>query len=116
MSDEFAARMPVETIHSGPAASAIGGRFLSGLDDALVVDIGGTTTDLALIEGGQVTVSVDGAMVGDYKTCVKAANLLSIALGGDSHITYGDQQIAVGPERVPPLAHLAADHPQVGHG
>ena len=45
MSDEFAARTPVETIHSGPAASAIGGRFLSGLDDALVVDVGGTTTD-----------------------------------------------------------------------
>ena len=88
MSDEFAARTPVETIHSGPAASAIGGRFLSGLDDALVVDVGGTTTDLALIENGQVTVSVEGATVGEYKTCVQAANLLSIALGGDSHITY----------------------------
>jgi N-methylhydantoinase A/oxoprolinase/acetone carboxylase beta subunit len=115
MSDEFAARTPVETIHSGPAASAIGGRFLSGLDDALVVDVGGTTTDLALIENGQVTVSVEGATVGEYKTCVQAANLLSIALGGDSHITFTrDQQIAVGPERVLPLSHLAADHPEVG--
>ena len=63
-----APRTPVETIHSGPAASAIGGRFFSGLDDALVVDIGGTTTDLALIENGQVTVSVEGATVGEYKT------------------------------------------------
>ncbi len=115
MSDEFAAAAPVETIHSGPAASAIGGRFLSGLDDALVVDVGGTTTDLALIEHGQVTVSVEGASVGGYKTCVQAANLLSIALGGDSHITFTrEQQIAVGPERVLPLAHLAADYPDVG--
>ena len=59
--------------------------------------------------------SVEGATVGEYKTCVQAANLLSIALGGDSHITFTrDQQIAVGPERVLPLAHLAADHPEVG--
>ena len=111
MSDEFAARTPVETIHSGPAASAIGGRFLSGLDDALIVDVGGTTTDLALIAQGQVTVSAAGATVGHYKTSVQAANLLSIALGGDSHITVGrEKQIAVGPERVRPLSHLAAEH------
>ncbi len=115
MSDEFAARTPVETIHSGPAASAIGGRFLSRLDDALIVDVGGTTTDLALIERGQVTVSVEGATVGEYKTSVQAANLLSIALGGDSHITVArDGQITVGPERVLPLSHLAHDYPDVG--
>ena len=108
MSDEFAARTPVETIHSGPAASAIGGRFLSRLDDALIVDVGGTTTDIALIEDGQVTVSEEGATVGDYKTSVKAANLLSIALGGDSHITWGHKkEIDIGPERVTPLAYLA---------
>ena len=115
MSDQFAARTPVETIHSGPAASAIGGRFLSGLDDALVVDVGGTTTDIALIKGGQVTVSEEGATVGRYKTAVQAANLLSIALGGDSHIALNRERvIAVGPERVVPLAHLAWQYPQVG--
>jgi N-methylhydantoinase A/oxoprolinase/acetone carboxylase beta subunit len=114
MSDEFAARTPVETIHSGPAASAIGGRFLSRLDDALVVDIGGTTTDIALIQAGQVTVTEEGASVGDYKTAVKAANLLSIALGGDSHISLGhDKELSIGPERVVPLAHLAYEYSQV---
>ncbi|MFQ5576536.1 MAG: hydantoinase/oxoprolinase N-terminal domain-containing protein [Anaerolineae bacterium] len=114
MSDEFAARTPVETIHSGPAASAIGGRFLSYLDDALVVDIGGTTTDIALIEGGQVSVSEAGATVDSYKTAVKAANLLSIAVGGDSHITAGnDKTVRLGPERVVPLACLARQFPQV---
>jgi N-methylhydantoinase A/oxoprolinase/acetone carboxylase beta subunit len=115
MSAEFAARTPVETIHSGPAASAIGGRFLSGRDNALVVDVGGTTTDLALIVDGQVTLGTEGATVGEYKTCVQAANLLSIALGGDSHITYSrDGQIIIGPERVLPLSHLAAENPEVG--
>ena len=114
MSDEFAARTPVETIHSGPAASAIGGRFLSRTDDALIIDVGGTTTDIALIVDGQVTVSEEGATVGDYKTSVKAANLLSIALGGDSHIGLGhDKEILLGPERVTPLAYLAWQYPQV---
>ena len=108
MSDEFAAKTPVETIHSGPAASAIGGRFLSHLDDALVVDIGGTTTDIALVENGQVAVSEEGATVADYKTAVKAANLFSIALGGDSHITLdSENRIVIGPQRVTPLACLS---------
>jgi N-methylhydantoinase A/oxoprolinase/acetone carboxylase beta subunit len=114
MSDEFASRTPVETIHSGPAASAIGGRFLSGLDDALVLDVGGTTTDLALIEDGEVTVSEEGATVGDYETAVSAADLFSVALGGDSHITLSrEKHLRLGPERVVPLAHLAADYPNV---
>jgi len=114
MSDEFAARTPVETIHSGPAASAIGGRFLSHLDDALVIDIGGTTTDIALVENGQVAVSEEGATVGDYKTAVRAANLFSIALGGDSHITPDSENgIKIGPQRVTPLAYLADQFPHI---
>ncbi len=114
MSDEFASRTPVETIHSGPAASAIGGRFLSRLGDALVIDIGGTTTDIALIENGQVTVSEEGATVADYKTAVVAANLHTIALGGDSHIKLNsEREVVIGPERVVPLSYLALQYPQV---
>ncbi len=114
MSDEFAAQTPVETIHSGPAASAMGGRFLSRLDDMLIVDVGGTTTDLALIQQGEVAVSEEGATVSNYKTAVKAANLLSIALGGDSHIVLNREgEILIGPERVAPLAYLAWQFPYV---
>jgi N-methylhydantoinase A/oxoprolinase/acetone carboxylase beta subunit len=114
MSDEFAARTPVETIHSGPAASAMGGRFLSRLGDMLIVDVGGTTTDLALIQEGQVAVSEEGATVSDYKTAVKAANLLSIALGGDSHIALNrENEITIGPERVVPLSYLARQYSPV---
>ena len=114
MSDEFATRTPVETIHSGPAASAIGGRFLSHYDEALVVDIGGTTTDIALIQDGQVAISEQGATVSGYKTSVGAANLLSIGLGCDSHICFNRQkQLCIGPERVVPLAFLSTQYPQV---
>jgi N-methylhydantoinase A/oxoprolinase/acetone carboxylase beta subunit len=114
MSDEFAAGTPVETIHSGPAASAIGGRFLSQQEDALIVDVGGTTTDLALIQSGEVTISEQGASVAGYKTSVKAANLLSIGLGGDSHIALDRQNdIIIGPERVVPLSYLAHQHSEI---
>jgi N-methylhydantoinase A/oxoprolinase/acetone carboxylase beta subunit len=114
MNDEFAARTPVETIHSGPAASAIGGKFLSKKDQALVLDVGGTTTDLALIKDGQVAISETGASVSGYKTAVKAANLLSIGLGGDSYIFLGrGNEIELGPERVVPLAYLAYQYPNV---
>ena len=114
MNDEFAARSPVETIHSGPAASAIGGHFLSSKDFALVLDIGGTTTDLALVIDGKVAISETGASVSGYKTAVKAANLLSIGLGGDSYLTLGrGNEILVGPERVVPLAYLSHQHPNV---
>ena len=116
MSDEFAVRTPVETIHSGPAASAIGGHFLSGIDHALILDVGGTTTDLALIIDGEVTISEKGAMVSEYKTAVKAANLLSIGLGGDSHIcTNREGDLLIGPERVVPLAYLSTQFPRVKH-
>ena len=114
MNDEFAARTPVETIHSGPAASAIGGRFLSGLDNALVLDVGGTTTDLALVLDGKVTISETGASVSGYQTAVKAANLLSIGLGGDSYIQLDRKnETSIGPERVVPLSYLAHQHPNV---
>lgn len=114
MSDEFAARTPVETIHSGPAASAIGGRFLSNLDNALVLDVGGTTTDLALVLDGKVTISEKGASVSGFKTAVKAANLLTIGLGGDSHVTLDRKnEITIGPERVVPLAYLSHQYPKI---
>lgn len=114
MSDEFAARTPVETIHSGPAASAIGARFLSREEHALVVDVGGTTTDFALVQDGRVEITEEGASVSGYKTAVKAARLLSIGIGGDSHITTNrDHQLLIGPSRVVPLSCLAAEYEAV---
>lgn len=114
MSADIAGRYAVETIHSGPAASAIGGRFLTGRDMALVVDIGGTTTDIVLIDKGQVIVNEEGATVGAYHTAVKAANIRSFAMGGDSQLWFDkEEQLRVGPARVVPLAYLAAEHPRV---
>jgi N-methylhydantoinase A/oxoprolinase/acetone carboxylase beta subunit len=109
-----AAVRPVETVHSGPAASAIGGGFLSGADRGLVVDIGGTTTDLAVLDGGRVKVREEGTLVGGYRTAVRAVDVRSIGLGGDSLIGLdAEDQLVVGPERVMPLSQLAWQHPEV---
>ncbi len=109
-----AARKPVETILSGPAASTIGGRFLSGLDAALVVDVGGTTTDMALIENGNITVSGQGARVGEMETSVQAASIRTVCIGCDSRITITSaKEFQVGPNRVVPLSRLAAMYPAV---
>ncbi|MFW6413727.1 MAG: hydantoinase/oxoprolinase N-terminal domain-containing protein [Verrucomicrobiota bacterium] len=114
MTHEEAAHKPVETVLSGPAASSIGGRFLARRNNALVIDMGGTTTDMALLQEGQVTVSEDGATVGPVKTAVKAAEIRTAVIGCDSRIAVGaDNKVTVGPERVVPLCRLATEAPVV---
>ena len=105
---------PVDTVLSGPAASAIGGRFLSGQGNALVIDVGGTTTDMALVDDFKVTISENGARVGKFETAVKAARIRTASIGGDSRISIDSGGAAkVGPERVVPLSRLVARYPQV---
>ncbi|MCP4200276.1 MAG: DUF1638 domain-containing protein, partial [Proteobacteria bacterium] len=72
MSAEMAKERPVETILSGPAASVAGARHLTGLKSALVVDMGGTTTDTAALANGMVSVCATGSNIGGHKTHVKA--------------------------------------------
>ncbi len=110
---DYARRRPVEIIHSGPATSAIGGQFLSGVDTALVIDIGGTTTDIALVENGKVQIETNAATVGPYRPCVKTIKVRSFGLGGDSLIRFDhSQSITVGPERVLPFSHLCQEYPE----
>jgi N-methylhydantoinase A/oxoprolinase/acetone carboxylase beta subunit len=115
MSASAAKGRPVETVHSGPAASAIGGRVLAGLDRGLVIDIGGTTTDLAMVDGGRVRIREQGTTVGRYHTAVRAADVRSIGLGGDSVIGFNPEgRLTVGPQRVTPISYLAHILPTVG--
>jgi len=110
----MAVQKPVETILSGPAASAIGGRFLSGYRDAVVIDIGGTTTDIAMIEDSQIAITEEGARVGEIETAVRAAHIRTTGLGGDSRISFRPNgTVTVGPTRVVPLSYLAAKFPGV---
>jgi N-methylhydantoinase A/oxoprolinase/acetone carboxylase beta subunit len=114
MSSRMALDRPIETLLSGPAASIVGARHLSCLENAVVVDIGGTTTDIALLMGGKVAIDPQGAQVGKWKTNVEAAKVKTIGLGGDSLISISDDgNFWVGPQRVIPLCVLAKRNPKV---
>lgn len=111
ISAETALTRPVETILSGPAASVVGAQFLSGMGDVVVSDIGGTTTDIAVLRGGRPILSKDGATVGGYRTMVEAIDVHTVGLGGDSEIRLDDEkELVAGPRRVVPLSLLARDH------
>ncbi|MBN2375809.1 MAG: DUF1638 domain-containing protein [Sedimentisphaerales bacterium] len=99
---------PVETILSGPAASVAGAKHLTGISAALVVDMGGTTTDTAALKDSAVRVCQSGTRVGGYKTHVKALEMRTVGLGGDSLIVWKEGMFSVGPRRVAPIAWLGS--------
>ncbi len=117
ISADFARLRPVETILSGPAASLSGAAHLVGHQDALVADIGGTTTDIAILEDGYPQLSPNGATIGGWATMVEAADIRTGGLGGDSETRLIDRGVIggvrLGPRRVVPISVLAMDHPQV---
>jgi len=111
---QVALERPVETILSGPAASVVGARHLSGEDDVFVVDMGGTTTDIALLRGGRPMLNLEGATVGGWRTMVEAVAVHTLGLGGDSEIRLDkDEGLAVGPQRVVPLSLLGHQVPHI---
>lgn len=113
----FARTRPVETILSGPAASLVGARHLTGLDDAVVSDIGGTTTDIAVLDQGRLRLDPEGATVGGMRTMVEAVAMRTFGLGGDSEVTLQDHslvtRIRLGPRRLAPLSLTAVHHADV---
>jgi N-methylhydantoinase A/oxoprolinase/acetone carboxylase beta subunit len=111
ISAEFALERPIETILSGPAASIVGARWMTGARDALVSDIGGTTTDIALLRDGRPAIDPDGARVGAYRTMVEAVAMRTTGLGGDSEVHFVTEGLRsglrLGPRRVLPTALIA---------
>jgi N-methylhydantoinase A/oxoprolinase/acetone carboxylase beta subunit len=107
MSLNYARQQPISTILSGPAASVAGASYLAKLDDALVVDMGGTTTDTATIRRGHVRSCREGATVGAWRTHTEALEMRTLGLGGDSLISRERSgQLKIGPQRVAPVAWL----------
>lgn len=116
----FASARPVETILSGPAASVLGATAMTGLKRALVSDIGGTTTDVAVLEDGLPRIDPDGALVGGHRTMVEAVAMRTFGLGGDSEVGYDERalttRLTLGPRRLIPVSLLAAEHgPAIGN-
>jgi len=110
---------PIETILSGPAASIVGARWLTGASDALVSDIGGTTTDVALLRGGLPEIDPQGARVGGFRTMVEAVAMRTTGLGGDSEVHLVTEGLTgglrLGPRRLMPVSLLAMEHGEMVH-
>jgi N-methylhydantoinase A/oxoprolinase/acetone carboxylase beta subunit len=105
---------PIETVLSGPAASMVGAAWLSGLSDFILSDMGGTTTDLGLFIDGRPRTAPDGAEVGGWRTTVRAIDVTTVGLGGDSEVLIGTRNdVTLSPQRVVPLSLLAARFPEV---
>lgn len=114
ITEKYAKDRPVETILSGPAASIMGGVALTGEKNALIVDMGGTTTDIAYVTGGEVKIKAEGARVGGWLTRVQAADISTFGLGGDSRI-YIDKKgaLQIGPQKVYPLCMIGKEYPNL---
>lgn len=100
MSVDYALRYPVLTIASGPANSLRGAAYLSGLREAAVVDVGGTTTDVGILANGFPRESAIAVEIGGVRTNFRMPDLISIGLGGGSLVSEANGQVRVGPQSV----------------
>lgn len=111
---DSALQRPVATVLSGPAASVLGACALAGTDNAIMADMGGTTTDIAVVRGGMPALSEDGALIGQWRPMVEAVKIYAIGLGGDSEVRFqGGAGMTIGPRRVLPVSLLVHQHPQL---
>ncbi len=106
-----AARNSSATVASGPAATALFGAHAAKDETALIVDVGGTTTDITLIRKGRPVVREEGMTIGSWRTHVRAVEMYTVGLGGDSLVRIDSGALSLGPARVAPLsqAHLCLE-------
>jgi len=97
---DHALRYPVLTIGSGPANSVRGAAFLTGSSDSLVVDVGGTSTDIGVLVNGFPRESSQGVEIGGIRTNFRMPDLVTIALGGGTIIDRDHDETRVGPRSV----------------
>lgn len=100
MSVDYALRYPILTIASGPSNSLRAGAFLSGLKDAIVVDVGGTTTDVGILVDGFPRESAVAVEIGGVRTNFRMPDLVSIGLGGGSLVRAENGRVRIGPDSV----------------
>ncbi len=112
MKFESSLESPAQTILSGPAASVIGSVASASPDeDTLVLDIGGTTTDMAILINKVPVLAPQGITLGKYKTLIRSLETLSIGLGGDSVVRVINGSLTIGPDRIGPAMAFGGDVP-----
>ncbi|MEV0699110.1 hydantoinase/oxoprolinase family protein [Saccharopolyspora sp. NPDC050389] len=100
MDVDFARRYPVATFASGPTNSMRGAAVLSGLDTCAVVDVGGTTSDVGVLNQGFPREATTAVSVAGIRTNFRMPDVLSIGIGGGSLVRGEESAVTVGPESV----------------
>ena len=113
MTEKLSRKRPVETVHSGPAASVLGARGLTSEQNCIIVDMGGTTTDISIIRDGAPSMNSSGISIGGWRTQVKGVFMQTVALGGDSVIRMKNGAAYIGARRAEPLCVAASKWPKI---
>src|SRR4051812_26876688 len=100
ISTDYATRFPIVTCSAGPTNSIRGAAFLTGLQDAIVMDIGGTTTDLGFLVKGFPRETATVHLIGGVRTNFRMPDVLSIALGGGTRVRGSADALSLGPDSV----------------
>lgn len=113
ISRDAAMERPVETVLSGPASSLTGALALTGIRDGVMIDVGGTTTDIGILRGGSPRLEEEGAMIGGKRTRVKAVAVSTFGIGGDSRIIVNGDKVYLTPVRAIPVCIAASRWPRI---
>jgi N-methylhydantoinase A/oxoprolinase/acetone carboxylase beta subunit len=100
ISEGFARRYPIFTCSAGPTNSIRGAAFLTGLKDGIVIDVGGTTTDIGALAGGFPRETATPHYIGGVRTNFRMPDVLSLALGGGTLVGASGETVTLGPESV----------------
>jgi N-methylhydantoinase A/oxoprolinase/acetone carboxylase beta subunit len=113
MSAKLALSRPVETILSGPAASVLAGRNFTDEENYLIIDMGGTTTDVSVVLGRRPVMADSGVQIGGWRTYVKGVFVDTFALGGDSAVRLKDEKLQIFSRRVMPICAASRRWPEI---
>ena len=113
MSSGLALSRPVETMLCGPAASVLAGRSFSGCKDYIVVDMGGTSTDISVVTDGKTQTDEAGIRVAEWNTSVRGVKVYPFNLGGDSAVRLVSKEPQLFPRRVRSVCSAAVQWPQI---
>lgn len=100
ISMDYATRFPIFTCSAGPTNSIRGAAFLTGMQDAIVMDIGGTTTDLGFLVRGFPRETATAHLTGGVRTNFRMPDVLSIAVGGGTLVRFNGEAVQLGPDSV----------------
>jgi hypothetical protein len=114
MEEQEAVQRPVQTLFSGPAASLRGGVFLSRAGDAVVVDVGGTTTDIGRVRGGRAPLKAGGILINNRQIAVDGLDIATFGLAGDSRLRrLGEARYRFVNERALPFCRARERYPML---